>query len=150
MKFSAAVKDTIGISDAFSDGLGALKKADKKRVSAQKPRNLIGSIDLDSALKELFPDTPRWDYGIAYADEAEIIHWVEVHPASSGHIAEVIAKLDWLKKWLEETANKLNEIPRKFVWVSSGSVSLQPGSPQRKLLATKGVYFAGAHYTIGA
>ena len=145
MSFRNAVRATPPVSVAYRPGLQALREIDRKRVSCRDSRKVTGSLDLDGALKAERPHEPRWDYGIGYR---EGVVWVEVHPASSSHIGDVIAKHDWLKAWLRDEAPRLHELPREFVWVASGAVSLPPGSPQRRRLAQAGIRFAGSHLAL--
>ncbi len=56
--------------------------------------------------------------------------------------------LQALKSWLKTNAPRLNALPREFVWVASGMVAVQPGSPQRKKLAECGLVFAGSRFII--
>lgn len=145
MKFKAAVTSTRDIASAYRKGLQALKAADRSRIHCRNPRILCGSIDLDSALRDLFRNEPRWDYGIGIKRTALIEEaiWVEVHPASSHHIDEMLSKLGWLTTWLTRNAPALERMSRRFIWVSSGSISLTAGSPQRKKIAAAGLEFAG-------
>jgi hypothetical protein len=117
-------------------------------LRVNRTRRITGSVDLDTALRNAFPQAARWDYGIGYSSEEEKVFWIEVHPASSLHVNEVISKLQWLKQWLLTQATNLDNLPRQFIWIASGNVSLQPGSPQRKRLALNGLLFAGETFSI--
>jgi hypothetical protein len=98
-----------------------------------------------------FPNDPRWDYGIGVRSPraGERIVWVEVHSASSSHVHAVLSKLAWLKKWLATSAPLLAEFRGEFWWVATGSVAIQPGSPQRKKLASQGLRLCGGRLEIG-
>jgi len=148
MTFQQAVQSTPVIADAYRAGLQALKERDRSCISARNPRSLTGSIDLDTALQNVFPGATRWDYGVGYSDRTEKVFWIEIHPASSEHINGMLNKLNWLQRWLNDNSPNLNGIPREFIWISSGKVSFQPGSPQRKKIAATGLKFAGEHFTI--
>jgi hypothetical protein len=114
----------------------------------EKPRTLVGSVDVDSALAAVLPDAPRWDYLVGQrSGHEERVHWVEVHPASStGNITEVEAKLTWLVGWLEGTP--LARHRRTFVWVASGRSAFNSRSPALKGLANRGLRFAGGHLSL--
>jgi len=146
MSFSAAVKNTEILSFAYQSGLQALKRFDRAKITCANSRNCTGSVDLESALSASWPNQPIWDYGIGYRTKnaSEIVYWVEVHPASSKNVQEVLNKLTWLKNWLE-SAPALNRLHKRFVWVASGKVSLPPHSPQRKRIAQAGIVFPGSH-----
>jgi hypothetical protein len=145
------VKENEAVKDSFQPGLKALESVDRKSISSKEPRYLRGSINLDKALKKTHPNDPRWDYGIAVRtdqEEDDRVVWVEVHPASSNHVDEVIRKHQWLKCWLSKSAPLLQEFETEFVWVSSGKVTLPGGSPQRRRVALCGIRFAGERLEI--
>lgn len=152
MKFREAVLNTPALADAYCPGLQALKRADAEHITCTKPRDLAGSVDVDSALREICPNEPRWDYtiGIKHDLTSDRTIWIEVHPASStGEVNVVIAKLRWLKSWAADAAPDLLSLTREYVWVATGSVAFSQASPQRKKLASAGIRFAGNRYTIG-
>jgi hypothetical protein len=148
--FADAVRSTTGLDQAHRPGLGALRRTDRHRIHCPEPRNLTGSVDLDSALSDSHPNDPRWDYGIALRVDrkSELVFWVEVHPASSSHIQQVLSKLSWIRDWLRSSAPLLNAFPRQFVWIASGRVAIPANSPQRKRLANAGIRFAGARFEL--
>jgi len=102
MKFTQAVQNTPALVNAYRPGLQALKRADAKHITCTKPGTLAGSVDVDSALYEIYPNEPRWDYAVGIKNDqtTDWTIWIEVHPASStGEVNVVIAKLRWLKSW---------------------------------------------------
>lgn len=150
MNFRSAVKATPALASALKDGLQALQQIDRGRIECKNPHTLAGSVNVDAALQDSLPETSRWDYGIGvhlHKDDDRVI-WVEVHPASSHHINDILSKLQWLKSWLKTDSPQLNAMPREFVWIASGAVAIQPGSPQRKKLAEYGLVFAGNRFVI--
>jgi hypothetical protein len=40
--------------------------------------------------------------------EQEMVYWVEVHPANSGAVNEVLSKLTWLNAWLRDSAPRIS------------------------------------------
>lgn len=149
MRFQEAVQATPDVAGAYRPGLQALRAMDRDRVSAAKPRSLAGSVDLDGALQAAKPDDPRWDYGIGAKSAGEaMVFWVEVHPATEGEIDVVLAKLTWLKQWLQDSAVALNGFPREFVWISSGRAAITQKSPKLRRLALAGGVFKGRHLRI--
>jgi hypothetical protein len=150
MTFRKAVQQVPSIARAYRKGLRALREADRKRIRCDKTRILAGSIDLDSAVRDLFHDEPRWDYGIGLrkSSSSDEAIWVEVHPASSHHVDEMLQKLEWLKRWLSNEATLPSEISKRFVWVASGSIALTKGSPQRKRIAAAGLAFGGRNFHV--
>lgn len=130
-------------------GIQALKRAHRSRVSCADPRRLTRSIDLDSALsgEAEYANEPRWDYGIGYrpARSPERAIWVEVHPASTSNVREVIDKLNWLRTWLREDAPRLASLTvsdggiRPFVWIATTGVHIPRNSLQARQLSTVGL-----------
>jgi len=100
-------------------------------------------VDLDEALRLAFPNDPRWDYAIGISQRAHTDHivWLEVHPASSLHLDEVLNKLRWLKPWLANDAPELHRLPAHFCWVATGTVSFRRGSREEKRIAQEGIGF---------
>ena len=151
MSFRKAVELCPSLKHALETGLSALRSADKEHVRVEDTRRLTGSVDLDSTLKSTLPNEPRWDYAIGYrhtTPKAEIVYWVEVHPASDGEIKVVLKKLAWLKQWLCETAPQLNALRKEFIWVSSGKTSLSLSAPQQKQFALQGLQHKGRVFQI--
>jgi hypothetical protein len=149
MTFRRVVEATPEIADAYRPGLQALRAVDRARVAAQRPRALRGSVDLDGALAVAYPDANRWDYGIGVQQVAgEKVYWTEVHPARDGEIDVMRQKLDWLKRWLQNSAEPLDDLPREFVWIASGGVAITQSSPRLRGLAAQGLVFKGGHFRI--
>jgi len=142
MTFRRAVAGTPSLRDAYQPGLRALSARDAGRLHVEEPRWLTGSVNLDEALRAAQPRAPRWDYGIGYRhSHQEEALWVEVHPASSLHIDEVLKKLRWLQEWLKNEAPNLHKLTRAgFYWIATdGQVALSPHSPQARRLAKAGL-----------
>lgn len=110
---------------------------------------MCGSVNLDEALSGSHSQERRWDYGIGIpGSPGESVVWIEVHPASSRHVRDVLDKLSWLKGWLDSSAPRLRELPAKYVWVASGKVAIPRNSPQRRRLSARGLHFAGRRYEL--
>ena len=150
MSFEEAVRAAPAPVDrACRSGIQALKRADRSRIACADPRRLTGSIDLDSALvgEPGYANAPRWDYGIGYTPRgaAHRAIWVEVHPASTGNVREVIHKLNWLQRWLRNEAPQLASLTvsdgriRPYVWIATAGVHIPPNSPQARRLSREGL-----------
>lgn len=149
MKFRQDVESVEGLKGQFRSGLQALKAADRARLTVEKPANLAGSIDIDSAMKSCYPNDSRWDYAVGYKRNAKevMLYWIEVHPASGGQaITEINRKFDWLARWVATT--RLRRYPGKHHWIASGKSSFTALHPKIKALAQRGVLFSGAHLRI--
>lgn len=137
MSFRETVQGIDQINDCPQAGLQALGSNSKAVVPANA-RQCQGSVDLDGCLQTQYPNAPRWDYLIGYAGRA---YFVEVHPATTRNVDEVINKLRWLKNWLETTGAALKPIrgEQPYRWVASGKVAILAGSPQARRLAEAGL-----------
>lgn len=151
MRFRRAVEETEGLEGAYQPGLQAMSEADRARIYANDRARFVGSVNLDAALAESHPNDSRWDYGLGLTIDkvSDSVVWVEVHPASSAHVQEVLDKLHWLMEWLRHSAPLLDAMPAEFVWVATGKVAFQKNSPQRKKLAKAGIRFAGKLLRLG-
>lgn len=145
MTFKSEVMACSELRAGFRPGLQALRKADRKRVVCGETQRLAGSIDLQKALQARYHNEPLWDYGIGLRSvRKEEAVWIEIHPASSNHVREVISKAAWLKKWLGAYARGLLQMTRKTdgcVWIATSGVSLSRNSRQARELANNGVSF---------
>ena len=150
MSFEEAVRAAPApVEGAYRSGKRALAGTYRSRVTCSEPRRLTGSIDLDSALsgEPGYANAPRWDYGIGYKPRRspERAIWVEVHPASTSNVGEVISKLNWLRTWLRENTPQLASLTiadgpiRPFVWMATAAVHIPRNSPQARRLNTAGL-----------
>lgn len=143
MTFREAVESIPAIAAHYLVGLQALRPADRDRIRISETRLLRGSVSLDEALAGTRPNQPVWDYGIGASRRPEpaVVVWIESHPASSKHIRPVLAKLNWLRRWLETEAPQLDRLKSRFVWVATGSVAFPANSPHGKIIAQEGLKF---------
>lgn len=131
--FQNAVEHTPEISAGFRNGLTALG-ANSEKVTVDDTRKLDGSVDIDACTTKIRPTEPRWDYAIGYESKA---YFLEVHPANTSNVQEMINKANWLKQWLNEKAPALKAIAAEdaFYWVPSGKYAIERRSMQYKKLA---------------
>lgn len=138
-KFQQAVENTPEVSNVYKPGSQALKKGETGKIIVADSKKLDGSVDIDSALKDVYKDANRWDYAIGYDSK---VCFVEIHPAFTSEVSTMIAKLTWLKSWLKDKAPKINNLPKivpTYTWIQSGKCSIIPGSREEKKLATYGL-----------
>ncbi len=130
MTFKETVCNCNDIKNAYQLGLRALGNNSAK-IKAHNTRKINGSVDIDSALKNKYPNDNRWDYVIGYNEYA---YFVEVHPAATSDIQIIKSKFQWLKKWLDGDGNSLKEICKGhcYYWVYTNSVHIIKSSPQYK------------------
>ena len=136
--FQDAVQATSDTSSAYRKGLQALRRADSAKIKPGDSCKIDGSVDIDCAVKTLYPDANRWDYVIGYDSK---VCFVEVHPAYTSEIDTVIKKYRWLTGWLKDKASKIDGLSKMtpaYVWVQSGKCAILPTSNQAKKLASIG------------
>jgi hypothetical protein len=151
--FRQAVDGTRDLEGAWRAGLGAVHERDRNRLRTEQTRRLSGSVDVESALTPRYRDERQWDYAVGFRPtntKAEVVYWLEVHPANEGEVRVVLEKLEFLRRWLRENGPKLNAMPKAFIWISSGRTSFTRTSPQQKRLSLAGLQHGGGSFTIPA
>lgn len=106
--FSQSVDQTFD-TGACKPGLQAIKRehrCSKKRnrgcITAQDPRKILGSVDIDGRYAAQEPHAPRWDYVIGYySSPTPRAYFVEVHPAGLEEIEKIRSKWGWLMEKLK-------------------------------------------------
>lgn len=133
--FRRAVETTTDIASGYCKGLQALGSSSKK-VNAADTKGIEGSVNIDDCTKHLYPNGSRWDYCIGYAGKS---YFVEVHPANTSNVQEMIKKADWLKQWLDEKAPGLKAMAadNRYYWLPSGRCDILPTSTYQKMLAQR-------------
>lgn len=132
--FKSIVQAIPALAGAYREGLQALESKDAGKVKPQNPRRLSGSVYLDKCLKTTNPHDARWDYVIGYREKA---YFVEVHPANTSNVDEVVKKKKWLDVWLKTNALDLKAMMAgtSYYWIASGKVAILPNSPQARKIA---------------
>lgn len=132
--FKSIVQAIPAIAGAYREGLQALESKDAGKVKPQNPRKLSGSVYLDKCLKTTNPHDARWDYVIGYSEKA---YFVEVLPANTSNVDEVVKKKKWLDVWLKTNALDLKAMMAGtgYYWIASGKVAILPNSPQARKIA---------------
>lgn len=138
-KFKSAIENTVDVQTGYCVGLKAIKKVDKQKISVLDTKKLDGSLDLDTNLKNKYPNDERWDYAVSYSGQ---VCYCEVHPAETSEVTKMIGKLTWLKSWLKNNAPLIKALPSyssKYVWIPSGRVSILANSKEAKRVASCGI-----------
>ncbi len=141
MPFRDAVNNTPELDEALRDGLQALSRRARAKISTQRPRAVRGSVDLDTHLSEKYPKAPRWDYAIGVAQGGGVddrVVYVELHRAQTSEVQTVLNKKEWLRSWLRSKAPDLDALPASYHWIATSGVHITRGSPQFRNLATSG------------
>lgn len=121
ISFKEAVEGTSDIANGFCEGLKALEAADKAAVKVKENRNVDGSVNIDKTTHDRYPKDNRWDYAIGYGAK---IYYVEVHPANTRNVSEMINKRTWLLNWLKTKAPLLDNYPSgnpKILWAATSA-----------------------------
>lgn len=133
-------------------GKGAIKGEYRAAISASSPWTHSESLDLDAHFENSEPRACRWDYGVGVQHgNAELVVWIEPHPASStGEVKRIVEKVRWLKDKLDlPIFNELKALTeatvgkghRPYRWLHAGSLRIAPGSKEARVLAQEGVEF---------
>lgn len=137
--FQVAIENTEEVKDGFRVGKQAIKSIDRSKIDAADKDKLQGSLDIDSQVKALYPDEPRWDYALSYNDK---IYYFEVHPAETSEVEKVVNKVKWLKCWLKTKATEINKLPKSehpYTWVQSGRYAILPTAREKMKLSVLGI-----------
>lgn len=138
---------------AARPGKQALNAMVGQAVSIADTRRFTGSIDLDLCLagNPAHANEPRWDYGLGFVSPGTGIRcavWIESHNATPGDVAQVVKKLQWLKRWLGNYRAELLPMTHSaeremgsspYIWHAVGPVSINKGSSARRTLAQAGL-----------
>lgn len=139
MTFKEAVEQTVEISLCFQSGLKALG-SNSKKIALTTTSLCEGSVDIDTCLSKVYPQSNRWDYCFAYKGE---VFFVEVHGAITSEVSTVLNKLTWLKKWLNDTAPELNNLKATsktpYYWIQSSGFNILPQSKQFRSAIQAGI-----------
>lgn len=137
--FQVAIEKTEEVKNGFCVGKHAIKSIDRSKVVAANKNRLQGSLDIDSQVKALYPNEPRWDYALSYDDK---IYFFEVHPAETSEVDKVVNKVNWLKCWLKTHAPEINQLPKAeypYTWVQSGRYAILPTAREKMKLSISGI-----------
>lgn len=131
--FCNAVSHCRDIADSLCPGLSALA-GNSEYIKVANTRLIDGSVDIDSALRRRCPNESRWDYVFGYRGDA---YFVEIHPADTKNVDEMIKKVKWLNFWLDSSAKEIRNIHKcgVFHWIPSGRVKILRTSRQYKKIA---------------
>ena len=136
--FQEAIENTEEVKNGFCVGKQAIKSIDRSKVVATNNK-VQGSLDIDSQVRALYPNEPRWDYALSYDDK---IYFFEVHPAETSEVDKVVNKVKWLKCWLKTQAPKINKLPKAehpYTWVQSGRYAILPTAREKMKLSVSGI-----------
>lgn len=137
--FQVAIENTEEVKNGFCVGKQAIKSIDRSRIVTANNNKLQGSLDIDSQVKAVYPNEPRWDYALSYDDK---IYFFEVHPAETSEVDKVVNKVKWLKRWLKTQAPNINKLPKAehpYTWIQSGRYAILPTAREKMKLSVFGI-----------
>ena len=138
MSFRIAVQSTPEIKACLKDGLQALG-TNSRKIRVHTTRDLKGSVDIDTCLKNRYPNSPRWDYVFGYKDR---IYYTEVHQGKISEVKNIIQKVKWLRQWIKSSAKSLEALKDQssYHWISlKGTAAIRNGSRHRRDLDQHGI-----------
>lgn len=133
--FKEVIEGIEELRGAYCKGLQALNEDCKAKVEATDTRLLYGSVDIDMATRDKYPQASRWDYVVCYHGA---LYFIELHPARATNVKEVLNKLKWLKSWLKDK-DRLGQTKKSYHWIATNGVHIQSESREAKQLAIKGL-----------
>ena len=119
----------------WQPGLSGLRKAHAGGVRDKRAQQ---SCDIDAFYAKAEPQAHRWDYVVERpASGARTGAGVEVHPASTGEVASMIAKKLWAEARLHADEPGLHMT--KWHWLATGGIHIPATTPQARALAKAGI-----------
>jgi hypothetical protein len=120
-------------------GLQVIKRSEGGgQISGGEPERLLGGAAIDDDCLMAYPNANRWDYVIGYRRSRKLVaYFIEVHSAETSDVSKIEKKLEWLREFLRQDAQKeLAALVREFHWVASGRINIPKHLPQFKRLQT--------------
>jgi len=77
--------------------------------------------------------------------------FVEIHPANTSNIKEMLKKALWLENWLKDKGKSLAKIRKDSIlyWIPSGKVAILKTSPQYRSLAKHNLLITRSPFVLG-
>ncbi|MDO8368301.1 MAG: hypothetical protein Q7T20_15985 [Saprospiraceae bacterium] len=135
--FKDAVEATPEVKECYQPGLQAFGTYSTK-INLHDNRECNGSVEIDECVRVKYPNANRWDYVFAYKST---VYFVEVHSAETNEVSVVLAKLQWLKDWLNTKAPEIAKLKAQqpYYWIQSSRFSIPKTTRQYRLAAQNGI-----------
>lgn len=140
-----ALTPTSSLRPLVEPGMGAFLARDKKLIDPAQRTRIGDSLDLDRALKLLFPTDRRWDYVFSVPTNATLVA-LEPHHAKDSEISVLIEKKKAAAVHLRAHLDPKRRIA-KWLWVSHGKASFSRMERTTRLLAQAGITYVGRSLT---
>jgi hypothetical protein len=138
----AALFPTSSFSDLVENGLQAVSGVDRARITADPASYVRDSLALD----ERSGSTGEWDYLLGIDEHHRPVVGVEIHPATNGEVAAVIAKKQRSITVLQ--AHMTVADIRRWIWISSGRDTVSRSSTEWRRLIQARIELVGRHLTL--
>src|SRR4051812_14404223 len=111
----AALFPASSLVELVENGLQAVSGIDRNRITMNPPDHVHDSLALDGR----DGSTGEWDYLLGIDEQHRPVIGVEVHPATNGEVASVIAKQQRTVLALRPHMDVTNI--RRWIWIASKS-----------------------------
>jgi hypothetical protein len=138
----AALFPASHLHELVENGLRAMSGVDRDRISVEPSSHVQDSLALD----DRHGSTGEWDYLIGTDDQHRPVIGVEVHPATNGEVARVIAKQQRSAAALQ--AHMAVASIRRWIWISSGKDTVSRGSTEWRKLIKARIELVGRHLSL--
>jgi hypothetical protein len=138
----AALFPASSLTSMVANGLQAMSGVDRDRITVDPPGHVHDSLALD----DRNGSTGEWDYLLGIDERHWPVIGVEVHPATNGEVASVIAKQQRSVAVLQAHMPVV-EI-RRWIWISSGKDTVSRGSTEWRKLIKARIELVGRHLSL--
>lgn len=138
----AALFPASRLVELVENGLQAVSGVDRGRITVDPPDHVHDSLALDGR----DGSTGEWDYLLGIDERQRPVIGVEVHPATNGEVAAVIAKQQRSVLALR-THMAVTDI-RRWIWIASGKDTVSRGSTEWRKLIQARIELVGRHLSL--
>lgn len=138
----AALFPASRLIELVENGLQAVAGVDRGRVTVDPPDHVPDSLALDGR----DGSTGEWDYLLGIDEQHRPVIGVEVHPATNGEVAAVIAKQR--RSVLALRAHMAVTDIRRWIWIASGKDTVSRGSTEWRKLIKARIELVGRHLSL--
>jgi hypothetical protein len=138
----SALLPASSLVELVENGLQAMSGVDRDRITVDPPDHAHDSLALD----DRDGSTGEWDYLLGIDEQHRPVIGVEVHPATNGEVATVIAKQQRSVMVLRSHL-AIADI-RRWIWISSVKDTVSRGSAEWRKLIKAGIQLVGRHLSL--
>lgn len=130
------------LASLVANGLQAVSGIDRGRITVDPHDHVHDSLALDGR----DGSTGEWDYLLGIDEPQRPVIGVEVHPATNGEVAAVIAKQQ--RSVLALRTHMAVTHIRRWIWISSGKDTVSRGSTEWRKLIKARIELVGRHLSL--